>query len=657
MEPVVTTQAPKAKKQELWLNALYDPLTRIKTDTTLLRFADLRGDGEVALIVCDYNKKIKVFEGMTLVVEYALMDLPTALCVCYSDEFPRRVPNLAVAAGSYIFLYRDMKPFRKWTCPPVQVAPEERDVWGCLRDGTTDAESAVKNLAGLRDSGIDLTTRSINFLCLKQGRAREEYVKVHSRDELEQHSLVTCMDSLKQSRDDDDAMSMLVVGTECQYVYILPPDPASSHYVTKQKLPSVPVLMNSSGLFHAEWRVAVICRDGTLYSVKNGDITGQSVVSGVSIPLGAQAVALAQQDTLLWISTMDNKICSYTTRGQKQREILLDSPLVDMCMLSFAGGGARGGNHDHALLAVALSNGQVKLYKNSRCVDTISVEAPIKAMRFGRYGREDNSLALIHGLNGSLSVKIWRRRNDVAALQSDAGPPPEQDVPLPIPKKTKLWMEMTAREAEEGPDIHRLFQRDLCSLRLEAAKAYVKVLTDSKLGSTRGALNSGTAAGGTSANPNASSVKLHVKVEGLGPKFLLKITLHNLGTYPILRAKLLFNFDAAYYSLGYSARSQQVLNVPVLLPGVKTTYETEVLCIDELGRGGNILILLQGGPDYTGTSSDRSSGAEDSKVGENDKDAKASNARTVPKVPQISAVPIASASVIMPAAEMFDATP
>ena len=189
-------------------------------------------------------------------------------------------------------------------------------------------------------------------------------------------------------------------------------------------------------------------------------------------------------------------------------------------MLSFAGGGARGGNNDHTLLAVALRNGEVKLYKNCRCVDTISVEAPIKALRFGRYGREDNTLSLIHGPNGSLSIKIWRRKNNVAALQAAAGPPPEQDIPLPIPKKTKLWMEMIAREAEEGPDIHRLFQRDLCSLRLEAAKAYVKVLTDSKLGSARGALNSGTAAGGISSNTNAISVKLHVKVEGLGPKFL-----------------------------------------------------------------------------------------------------------------------------------------
>ncbi len=161
-------------------------------------------------------------------------------------------------------------------------------------------------------------------------------------------------------------------------------------------------------------------------------------------------------------------------------------------MLNFAGGGHRGGNNDHGLLAVALRNGQIKLYKNSRCVDTITVEPPIHALRFGRYGREDNNLAIIHGNNGSLSIKIWRRKNDISALNADSGPPWEQDVPLPIPKKTKLWMELTTRETSDGPDIHRLFQRDLCSLRLEAAKAYVKVLTSSKLGGiTRGALHSG----------------------------------------------------------------------------------------------------------------------------------------------------------------------
>ena len=184
MDSVVTTQTTKAKNQQLWLDAVHDPLTRIKTETNLVQYVDLRGNGDVALVVCDFNRRMKIFEGGTLQVEYALMDVPTALCICYSDEFAKRVPNLAVAGGSYIFLYRDMKPFRKWICPPTEVAPEEKDVWKCLRDATTDPESAAKTLADLRDNGIELSSRSVNFLCLKKGRDMEEFVNLNARDEL-----------------------------------------------------------------------------------------------------------------------------------------------------------------------------------------------------------------------------------------------------------------------------------------------------------------------------------------------------------------------------------------------------------------------------------------------------------------------------------------
>jgi len=58
------------------------------------------------------------------------------------------------------------------------------------------------------------------------------------------------------------------------------------------------------------------------------------------------------------------------------------------------------------------------------------------------------------------------------------GPPPEQDIPLAVPKKTKLYVEQTQREREMAPEIHRRFQRDLCKLRLTTARAYVKTLTD-----------------------------------------------------------------------------------------------------------------------------------------------------------------------------------
>jgi len=67
---------------------------------------------------------------------------------------------------------------------------------------------------------------------------------------------------------------------------------------------------------------------------------------------------------------------------------------------------------------------------------------------------------------------------DADTVTTTTGPPPEQDIPLNVPKKTKLYVEQTQREREKAPDIHRAFQRDLCKLRLTTARAYVKTLTD-----------------------------------------------------------------------------------------------------------------------------------------------------------------------------------
>jgi Bardet-Biedl syndrome 1 protein len=117
------------------------------------------------------------------------------------------------------------------------------------------------------------------------------------------------------------------------------------------------------------------------------------------------------------------------------------------------------------------------MYKENACVHTINVEKPVLGMRFGQYGREDNTLCILHG-KGALTIKIWKRANRYDALKAAGGPPPEQDIPIAVPKKTKLYVEQLQREKDQGADIHRLFQRDLCKLRLETARAYVKVLTD-----------------------------------------------------------------------------------------------------------------------------------------------------------------------------------
>jgi Bardet-Biedl syndrome 1 protein len=44
-----------------------------------------------------------------------------------------------------------------------------------------------------------------------------------------------------------------------------------------------------------------------------------------------------------------------------------------------------------------------------------------------------------------LTIKIWKRSTDVDSMNSNSGPPPEQDIPLQVPKKTKLYVEQVEK--------------------------------------------------------------------------------------------------------------------------------------------------------------------------------------------------------------------
>ena len=85
-------------------------------------------------------------------------------------------------------------------------------------------------------------------------------------------------------------------------------------------------------------------------------------------------------------------------------------------------------------LLVALSTGEVRMYHDGVVVHSFMVEKPVVCLRFGAYGREDNSLVVVHGKNGALTVKILRRMADIDSKGAMAGPPAEQDIPLPVPK-------------------------------------------------------------------------------------------------------------------------------------------------------------------------------------------------------------------------------
>ena len=69
-------------------------------------------------------------------------------------------------------------------------------------------------------------------------------------------------------------------------------------------------------------------------------------------------------------------------------------------------------------------------------------------MTFGVFGREEGCMILNYE-GGGLSAKILQRQANLNQSTMKPGPPPEQDIPLNIPKKTKLFVELTQREKEQ----------------------------------------------------------------------------------------------------------------------------------------------------------------------------------------------------------------
>lgn len=58
------------------------------------------------------------------------------------------------------------------------------------------------------------------------------------------------------------------------------------------------------------------------------------------------------------------------------------------------------------------------------------------------------------------------------------GPPAEQDTPLNVPKKTKLFIEVAQRERDQYLSMHKLFHMDLAKLRFRCAQNYLRTISE-----------------------------------------------------------------------------------------------------------------------------------------------------------------------------------
>src|SRR5690242_14442725 len=98
---------------------------------------------------------------------------------------------------------------------------------------------------------------------------------------------------LKKNREEDTAIGNLIIGTESSQILIF--EPSASSIFKKIQLKTVPVFLITSGLLDVEYRIVIACRNGSIYTIKNGEL------SGIAIELEVQPVGLVRIDRHIMI--------------------------------------------------------------------------------------------------------------------------------------------------------------------------------------------------------------------------------------------------------------------------------------------------------------------------------------------------------------------
>ncbi|KAM4721564.1 BBSome complex member BBS1 [Rhinophrynus dorsalis] len=546
-----------------WLDAHYDPVAGLNTFSSCIALADLHGDGDFKMVAGDigsgpYNMKLKVYKGTALMSENALLDLPTGVAAFLMDQNEPRTPAVAVASGPFIYVYKNLRPYFKFTLPAMEVNPLEKEVWDQAKEDKIDPMTLKEMLEAIRDKAeIPLSVRSLRFLMLEL-QEMEVFVNTYKQQPLKRQTVITCMGTLKKNMADEDAVCCLVIGTESREIFIL--DPEAFTILTRVSLPSVPTLMDVTGQYDIEYRITVACRNGNVYILRR-----DSKRPKYCIELSAQVVGLVRVQKNIMIGTSQETLHGYSQKGKRLWTVTLPAPIMTMSLMEQK-------SRSIQAVLIGLKNLEVHLYRDKNLLSVISTPDIVTGLCFGRYGREDDTL-IMTTKGGGLLIKILKRTAQFEDKDTAPGPPTGQSIKLNVPKKTKLYVDQTLRERENAVAMHRVFQMDLYRLRLSAARAYVKAL-DASL----------TPVSSTMQEP----ITINAAVQGIGPRFKLILNLQNTSVNrPSMQLLISFLYDERLYQL-----KPAFFKIPLLVPGLKYPIETFVDCCSDKGISDIIKVFV-----------------------------------------------------------------
>ncbi|KAH6923975.1 hypothetical protein HPB50_010111 [Hyalomma asiaticum] len=438
MDTSTSASVPSGSSGGAWLRAHHDPYASLYALPGGLCTADVLADGDQRLLVADLRNggRLRLFRGgrQQQQGEQALAALPCGLAAFRTESAPAgQPPSVAVAAGSCLYVYRNLRPFYKFSLPHTAADEEEKEAWSKHQD--PDA---------LREA-----LEALRFLLLEPEEAKT-FIEANSEFPLKRQTQVTALGVLKKSLADEDAASCLLLATEDGRLFVLEPDA----FTLLAAVPGAVCCLDAQGAFDVDFHVALATRDDRLHLVKRGH-----KASRVLAEPGAPAVGLCHLEPgQLVAACADRRLRAYSLKGQCVWNVSLGAQPLAVAAV------CRPGVCQAA--AVALSDRRVVLHGAADGAPThvLNTRDAVSAIHFGRLGREDNALVMV-GTGGSLTVLILRRNAQLLQSPSSSREAPGGSAVggprWSLPKKTKLFVDQTMREREHSVGAYiRLFASD-----------------------------------------------------------------------------------------------------------------------------------------------------------------------------------------------------
>ena len=360
-------------------------------------------------------------------------------------------------------------------------------------------------------------------------------------DWLMRRQFITAMSVLKRFQGQDMPDEYIVIGTETGQLLIV--DLKVHSIVLRVRFQEAVSLISCEGEFESSYCVYVVLRDGGLYSLSNGGKVA-FVTSFSAIP-----VSMVSYDGSAVVACADSTIYSYTYYSRQNFQIRLDSRITCMKNLVLRERGVH-------MFAIGLENKQVLIYKDERLVSTVFLEDVPRNMVFGRFGGEQHSLVVI-GANGGLLVKMLKRTAvfEIGQNIKGSGPSQEQELVIPIPPKSKLYVQEQDRQVRHAPAVNRAFQESLDNLRKQIQKVHSDVVVDTA------PANETTDIGGET----KQNIKLQIQTEvtGIGPLYKIQVTVSHMSEAEVFYHGLQMMISPQSKHILISPR---ILTLPLLAP-------------------------------------------------------------------------------------------